>query len=199
MKSRSPGCRGGPLAAESVPRAGVRVHTHDAGAVEEDVLRHTRDAELHALVKAGEGEALGRRGQDGPQVTGRIETFAPHATIIHVDIDPAEIGKNKPIDVPIVGDCKVVLTEMLTQVQEQDWQPDPDLASYPPLTTPPTSPADIDAFVGRGGLLRPLTSGTYPINPDMLADLTTNRYGVAETHGVIKINDGIERGHRSVT
>lgn len=55
-------------------RAEVGVHTHDAGAVEEDVLRHTRDAELHALVKAGEGEALGRRGQDGPQVTGRIET-----------------------------------------------------------------------------------------------------------------------------
>ena len=69
------------------------------------------------------------------------------------------------------------LDEAITQVQEQDWQPDPDLACYPPLTTPPTSPADIDAFVGRGGLLRPLTSGTYPINPDMLADLTTNRYG----------------------
>lgn len=61
--------------------------------------------------------AVGVRFDD--RVTGRIETFAPHATIIHVDIDPAEIGKNKPIDVPIVGDCKVVLTEMLTQVQEQ--------------------------------------------------------------------------------
>ncbi|MDD2458372.1 MAG: butyrate kinase [Eubacteriales bacterium] len=69
------------------------------------------------------------------------------------------------------------LDEAITQAQEQDWQPDPDLASYPPLTTPPASPADIDAFVGRGGLLRPLTSGTYSINPDMLADLTTNRYG----------------------
>ena len=69
------------------------------------------------------------------------------------------------------------LDEAITQAQEQDWQPDPDLASYPPLTTPPTSPADIDAFVGRGGLLRPLESGTYSINPDMLTDLTSNRYG----------------------
>ena len=40
------------------------------------------------------------------RVTGKIDTFAPHATIVHIDIDPAEIGKNKKVDVPIVGDCK---------------------------------------------------------------------------------------------
>ncbi len=70
------------------------------------------------------------------------------------------------------------LAEAITQAQKQDWQPDPDLAGHSHLTQPPASPADLDAFVGRGGLLRPLTSGTYTINPAMLADLTTNRYGI---------------------
>jgi acetolactate synthase-1/2/3 large subunit len=46
-------------------------------------------------------------------VTGKIDTFAPHAKIVHIDIDPAEIGKNKRIDVPIVGDVKAVLKDML--------------------------------------------------------------------------------------
>ena len=48
--------------------------------------------------------ALGARFDD--RVTGKLDAFAPHAKIIHVDIDPAEIGKNRAVDVPIVGDCK---------------------------------------------------------------------------------------------
>jgi len=55
--------------------------------------------------------AIGVRFDD--RVTGKTETFAPHAKIIHIDIDPAEIGKNKRIDVPIVGDVKSVLMDML--------------------------------------------------------------------------------------
>ncbi|HXK06703.1 MAG TPA: biosynthetic-type acetolactate synthase large subunit [Verrucomicrobiae bacterium] len=51
--------------------------------------------------------ALGVRFDD--RVTGRLAAFAPHAKVIHVDIDPAEIGKNRPPDVPIVGDVKRVL------------------------------------------------------------------------------------------
>ncbi len=43
------------------------------------------------------------------RVTGKIETFAPHAKIIHIDIDPTSISKNVPVAVPIVGDCKVAL------------------------------------------------------------------------------------------
>jgi len=54
--------------------------------------------------------ALGVRFDD--RVTGRLAAFAPHARVIHVDIDPAEIGKNRAADVPIVGDVKRVLTKL---------------------------------------------------------------------------------------
>jgi acetolactate synthase-1/2/3 large subunit len=52
------------------------------------------------------------------RVTGKTETFAPHAKIIHIDIDPAEIGKNKRVDVPVVGDVKGVLQEMITMLKK---------------------------------------------------------------------------------
>jgi acetolactate synthase-1/2/3 large subunit len=52
------------------------------------------------------------------RVTGNLATFAPHAKIIHIDIDPAEIGKNKPADVPIVGDAKSVLADLLKKVPD---------------------------------------------------------------------------------
>jgi acetolactate synthase-1/2/3 large subunit len=54
--------------------------------------------------------ALGVRFDD--RVTGRISAFAPHARVIHVDIDPAEIGKNRTPDLPIVGDVKRVLERL---------------------------------------------------------------------------------------
>jgi len=54
--------------------------------------------------------ALGVRFDD--RVTGRISAFAPHAKVIHVDIDPAEIGKNRAPDLPIVGDVKRVLERL---------------------------------------------------------------------------------------
>ena len=58
--------------------------------------------------------AAGMRFDD--RVTGNPEKFIPNAKIIHIDIDPAEIGKNKLIDVPIVGDLKNVLSDLLVQV-----------------------------------------------------------------------------------
>ncbi|MDD1676167.1 MAG: biosynthetic-type acetolactate synthase large subunit [Methanomicrobiales archaeon] len=61
--------------------------------------------------------AIGARFDD--RVTGRIQTFAPHATIIHIDVDPAEIGKNKPVDVPIVGDAKAILQGMLGRLKKR--------------------------------------------------------------------------------
>lgn len=60
--------------------------------------------------------AVGARFDD--RVTGKIDEFAPNATIIHIDIDAAEIGKNVRIDVPIVGDVKSVLTELNSRLEE---------------------------------------------------------------------------------
>ena len=54
--------------------------------------------------------ALGVRFDD--RVTGRLAAFAPHAKVIHVDIDPAEVGKNRTPEVPIVGDVKRVLAKL---------------------------------------------------------------------------------------
>ena len=54
--------------------------------------------------------ALGVRFDD--RVTGRLAAFAPHARVIHVDIDPAEIGKNRHADIPIVGDLQRVLQKL---------------------------------------------------------------------------------------
>jgi len=58
--------------------------------------------------------ALGMRFDD--RVTGHVPTFAPYARIIHVDIDPAEIGKNVAVEIPIVGDIKRVLTALMPLV-----------------------------------------------------------------------------------
>ncbi len=66
--------------------------------------------------------AIGMRFDD--RATGKVSGFAPHAQIIHIDIDPAEIGKNVRVDVPIVGDVKHVLRELNKQVVVQthlDW------------------------------------------------------------------------------
>lgn len=62
--------------------------------------------------------AIGARFDD--RVTGRVEAFAPNAKIIHVDIDPAEIGKNVKVDVPIVGDVKHVLKALNAKVRDTD-------------------------------------------------------------------------------
>ncbi|WP_332449930.1 biosynthetic-type acetolactate synthase large subunit [Methanoculleus sp.] len=61
--------------------------------------------------------AVGARFDD--RVTGKIETFAPNAAIVHIDIDPAEIGKNKVVNVPIVGDVKAVLQTLLRRMQKR--------------------------------------------------------------------------------
>ncbi len=60
--------------------------------------------------------ALGVRFDD--RVTGRLAAFAPHARVIHVDIDPAEIGKNRAADIPIVGDVKKVLERLNEELRD---------------------------------------------------------------------------------
>ena len=65
--------------------------------------------------------AIGTRFDD--RVTGKIEAFAPHAKIIHVDIDPTSISKNVRVDLPIVGDCKRVLSKWLAMLEEEEIDP----------------------------------------------------------------------------
>jgi acetolactate synthase-1/2/3 large subunit len=62
--------------------------------------------------------AVGARFDD--RVTGKLSSFAEAAKIIHIDIDPAEIGKNVKVDIPIVGDVRLVLTELLKKVEPAD-------------------------------------------------------------------------------
>jgi acetolactate synthase-1/2/3 large subunit len=64
--------------------------------------------------------AIGVRFDD--RVTGKLETFAPRAQVIHIDIDPAEIGKNVAAHIPIVGDIKLVLKELLKRLQSAEIQ-----------------------------------------------------------------------------
>ncbi|WP_436501842.1 acetolactate synthase large subunit [Actinokineospora sp. HUAS TT18] len=61
--------------------------------------------------------ALGARFDD--RVTGQLSSFAPEAAIVHADIDPAEISKNRRADVPIVGDCKEILIELIAAVKAE--------------------------------------------------------------------------------
>jgi len=72
---------------------------------------HGTVAAVGALQKSDLLIALGTRFDD--RVTGKLDSFAPDAKVIHADIDPAEIGKNRNADVPIVGDVKNVITDLL--------------------------------------------------------------------------------------
>jgi acetolactate synthase-1/2/3 large subunit len=73
--------------------------------------------------------SLGARFDD--RVTGKISAFAPEAKIIHVDIDPAELGKVRAADVGIAGDCRLVVEELLSAMDAQAEMPAaPDLAPW---------------------------------------------------------------------
>jgi acetolactate synthase I/II/III large subunit len=78
---------------------------------------HGTVAAVTALQRADLLIALGTRFDD--RVTGRLDTFAPHAAVIHADIDPAEIGKNRTADVPIVGDVREVLIELIPVLEAE--------------------------------------------------------------------------------
>ena len=78
---------------------------------------HGTVAAVGALQKADLIVALGARFDD--RVTGKLDTFAPEALIVHADIDPAEISKNRRADVPIVGDCKEVIADLIVAVQAE--------------------------------------------------------------------------------
>jgi acetolactate synthase-1/2/3 large subunit len=78
---------------------------------------HGTVAAVGALQKADLIVALGTRFDD--RVTGKLDSFAPDAAIVHADIDPAEISKNRHADVPIVGDCREVISELVAAVASE--------------------------------------------------------------------------------
>ena len=78
---------------------------------------HGTVAAVGALQKADLLVTLGARFDD--RVTGKLDTFAPDAAIVHADIDPAEISKNRHADVPIVGDCRDVIADLTAAVEAE--------------------------------------------------------------------------------
>jgi acetolactate synthase I/II/III large subunit len=62
--------------------------------------------------------AIGVRFDD--RVTGKIETFAPHAKIVHIDIDPTSIRKNVPVAIPVVGDCRITLSHINRLLEKEN-------------------------------------------------------------------------------
>ncbi|MDD5495797.1 MAG: biosynthetic-type acetolactate synthase large subunit [Candidatus Omnitrophica bacterium] len=72
----------------------------------------------HAIMESELIIAVGSRFDD--RVTGKLDEFAPHAKIIHIDIDPASVSKNVEVDIPIVGDAKDILAKLNKAVKKPD-------------------------------------------------------------------------------
>ena len=82
---------------------------------------HGSKAANYALQESDLIFAIGTRFAD--RVTGRLSDFAPNAKVIHVDIDPAEIGKNRNANIPIVGDAKTVLKSLNAELAKDEVKP----------------------------------------------------------------------------
>ena len=89
---------------------------------------HGTVAAVTALQKADLLITLGARFDD--RVTGKLSTFAVNAKIIHADIDPAEIGKNRYADVPIIGDLAPIMRELAPAVEQEFKKRKPDLTTW---------------------------------------------------------------------
>ena len=72
----------------------------------------------HAIMQSDLLVSVGARFDD--RVTGKVSSFAPHARVVHIDVDPTSISKNVRVDVPVVGDAKHILVELLKLVEDKD-------------------------------------------------------------------------------
>ena len=72
----------------------------------------------HSIMESDLIIAVGARFDD--RVTGKLDEFAPHAKVIHIDIDPASVSKNVDVDIPIVGDAKNILKQLIKSVKRPD-------------------------------------------------------------------------------
>ena len=129
---------------------------------------HGSVAAVTALQKADLIIALGARFDD--RVTGNLNSFAPYATIVHADIDPAEISKNRTADVPIVGDAREVIAELVVALQAE--------------TQAGHRANDIDPLEGWWRQLNNLRE-TYPLGYEEHADGTLAPQYVIERLGKI--------------
>jgi acetolactate synthase-1/2/3 large subunit len=89
---------------------------------------HGTVAAVAAMQRSDLLVTLGARFDD--RVTGQLSSFAPYAAVVHADIDPAEISKNRRADVPIVGDCAEVIRELIPAVRAEFESARPDLAAW---------------------------------------------------------------------
>jgi len=89
---------------------------------------HGTVAAVTALQKADLLITLGARFDD--RVTGKLSSFAPNAKIIHADIDPAEIGKNRKVDVPLLGDLKNSIKGLIPELKAAFKKSQPDLTGW---------------------------------------------------------------------
>jgi acetolactate synthase-1/2/3 large subunit len=130
---------------------------------------HGTVAAVTALQKADLLITLGARFDD--RVTGKLSTFATNAKIIHADIDPAEIGKNRYADVPIVGDVKETISALIPALKKALEKNRPDLTAW----------------------LRQMYSlrSTYPLGYDTPADGSVSPQYVIERLGKIAGPDAI--------
>ena len=125
---------------------------------------HGTVAAVGALQKADLIVALGTRFDD--RVTGKLDSFAPDAAIIHADIDPAEISKNRLADVPIVGDCREVIAELTAAIGTE---------------RETTEPASLEAWWTQLGAWR----STYPLGYEQPSDGSLSPQYVIERIGKI--------------
>jgi acetolactate synthase-1/2/3 large subunit len=142
--------------------------------------------------------AVGMRFDD--RVTGNVRTYAPYARIVHVDIDPAEIGKNVAVEVPIVGDAKRVLAALLPMVdvvapearreyfaQLADWRRDSEGTSWHGSGAWRDGLLSADFVVARIGELTD-HDGTY------VADVGQNQMWLARYAGFRRPNTHVSSG-----
>ena len=142
--------------------------------------------------------AIGMRFDD--RVTGNVRTYAPYARIVHVDIDPAEIGKNVAVEIPVVGDAKRVLAGLLPLVGEV---PEADRAEYLGQLAGWRRESEGTSWHGSGAWRDGLLSADFVIaqigeatNHDatMVADVGQNQMWMARYAGYRRPNSHLSSG-----
>jgi acetolactate synthase-1/2/3 large subunit len=136
---------------------------------------HGSVAAVTSLQKADLIVALGARFDD--RVTGKLDSFAPLAKIVHADIDPAEIGKNRAADVPIVGDAREVIADLVVAVQAELGE----------------APADCPAASGYEDWWKQLDRWreTYPLGYDLPEDGSLSPQQVIQRIGELAPEDTV--------